>query len=587
MAKRITPLVSLAFSMHSTKGAYALLLGSGVSSGVGVPTGWGITEDLVRRVAKAEGENCEPDPLAWYKRKCGREADYSQLLEMLGQTPAERKQILRPYFEPTPEEVEQGKKIPGKAHRAIAEIVRAGHVKVILTTNFDRLTETAIRDEGVEPTVIHTKDGIKGALPLAHSRCTVFKLHGDYDDTRIMNTEKELATYPPPVRKLLDEVLDRYGLVICGWSADWDVALRAAFERCKSRRFSTFWTHRGELSEKARNLLAQRDAVKIPIESANQFFEQLSENLVSLDEFDRVHPMDLRTTVATTKRYLAEEKHRIRLADLVREECDSVVKQIESVDVTSGEWKPELIKQRLEYYEAAVEKLLHVIAAGCYFGKDTEHLNWVRCLERLMAYDNSQFHWGRLQAYPGFLVFYAGGLTALAGERYGTLAALMTKAKIPDTRNETVPLAQSTFVEALDRAIKNLSKYERHHCPASNYVCQFLAEKLSEYFSNRDSFGRTFDRFEYLLGLVHGDCRERTLGETYGDRFLGFLGEFAYRAKHQSQNVLSIFDEEIEREKEDWPPLKAGLFGGSLERLREVKVGYDKELARLLSNRLI
>lgn len=36
----------------------------------------------------------------------------------------------------------------------IARLVAAGHVRVIITTNFDRLIENALREHGVEPTVI-------------------------------------------------------------------------------------------------------------------------------------------------------------------------------------------------------------------------------------------------------------------------------------------------------------------------------------------------------------------------------------------------------------------------------------------------
>jgi hypothetical protein len=39
--------LSLAITLTNTKGATALLLGSGVFSAAGIPTGWGITLDLV------------------------------------------------------------------------------------------------------------------------------------------------------------------------------------------------------------------------------------------------------------------------------------------------------------------------------------------------------------------------------------------------------------------------------------------------------------------------------------------------------------------------------------------------------------
>ena len=46
--------VMLASSMHAQPGVYALLLGSGVSTGASIPTGWGIVQNLIERAAAAQ-----------------------------------------------------------------------------------------------------------------------------------------------------------------------------------------------------------------------------------------------------------------------------------------------------------------------------------------------------------------------------------------------------------------------------------------------------------------------------------------------------------------------------------------------------
>ena len=214
----IDPMVSLAFAVYSNKGTYALLLGSGVSRASGIPTGWEVVLDLVRKVAKIEGEDCEPNPADWFKKKYGKEPDYSKLLDEIAKTPAERQQLLRGYFEPTEEERSQGLKLPSAAHKAIAQLVAGGYLRVIITTNFDRLMEKALEEIGVAPTVISTTDQLAGSLPLAHSGATVIKLHGDYLDTRIKNTELELAAYDKAPDVLLDRIFDEYGLIVSGWS---------------------------------------------------------------------------------------------------------------------------------------------------------------------------------------------------------------------------------------------------------------------------------------------------------------------------------------------------------------------------------
>src|ERR1700694_2557613 len=51
--------LSLPMSVHSNPGVYALLIGSGVSRSSGVPTGWEIVIELIRRLAKMKGEECD------------------------------------------------------------------------------------------------------------------------------------------------------------------------------------------------------------------------------------------------------------------------------------------------------------------------------------------------------------------------------------------------------------------------------------------------------------------------------------------------------------------------------------------------
>ena len=56
---KLDPALSLALTMHASKGVYALLLGSGVSKTASIPTGWDVVLDLIRKVAKLQAEEFE------------------------------------------------------------------------------------------------------------------------------------------------------------------------------------------------------------------------------------------------------------------------------------------------------------------------------------------------------------------------------------------------------------------------------------------------------------------------------------------------------------------------------------------------
>ncbi len=305
----VDPTVSLALSMTTGPGTYALLLGSGVSRAAGIPTGWEITLDLVRKAAAAGGEDALDDPLTWYRGRFGKDPDYSEVIAGLARSQAERRNLLRGYFEPTEEERRDGKKVPTAAHEAIARLAAGGYVSVILTTNFDRLMERALEAEGITPAVLDTPDAIRGSEPLQHAGVTVVKVNGDYLDTRIKNTPEELEEYDPETDRLLDKVFDEYGLVVCGWSGGSDTALKDALRRARSRRYATYWVSRGEPAEEARQLAEALDGV-VRSEDADRFFEGLEEKVLALESLQEGDPLTPAMAVATVKRYLEEDRYR-------------------------------------------------------------------------------------------------------------------------------------------------------------------------------------------------------------------------------------------------------------------------------------
>jgi predicted ATPase len=297
----IEPAVSLALTLESNPGSYACLLGSGVSATSGIPTGWGIIIDLVLRVSRSLGESSGDDPAGWYKARYGEEPNYSKLLDEVARTPTERARLLRSYFEPTDEERRRGLKAPTPGHRALASLAKQGVLRVFVTTNFDRLLERALHDENVVPMVVSSAHDIDGASPLTAGDVTIVKVNGDYLDTRIKNTPEELASYEPTIDALLDRILDEFGLIIAGWSGQWDTALIEAFERCPSHRFSTYWAGRSAPKGNAARIMARRRGHFIQVDGADQFFTGLANRLGSLqaDEAEATPETNLPNPVST------------------------------------------------------------------------------------------------------------------------------------------------------------------------------------------------------------------------------------------------------------------------------------------------
>jgi hypothetical protein len=514
----IDPILSLAVSAHAQKGVYALLLGSGVSRSAQIPTGWEVVLDLASRLATVSGEPCYGEAAAaWYKTKYGEPPDYSRLLDALAATPAERQQLLRGYFEPTEPEAEQGIKSPTLAHKAIAELVSEGYVRVVLTTNFDRLTERAIEELGITPAVIATPEAAAGALPLAHSPCTVLKLHGDYLDTRLKNTVGELEAYAERIDALLDRVLDEYGLIVCGWSAQWDRALRAAFERRISRRFSIYWVSRGEPAEEARRLIDLCQARLILSEGADSFFPGLAEKVRSLHDLEASDPLTPALAATTVKRYLAEDRFRIRLNDFVGQAIREAALGFDSQNFALAEYFSDSeFLRRMKIYEAGAEALRHMIVPLCQWGTTDGHLALATSILELSSdwsvnQGSYTETWKYLRLYPSLLLLYAGGVVALAGENYRMFSTMLTRPSYHDDNGQRALLLECCIPRVFRADLKQcLPGYERHPTAGSNYLVDLLHPLMQESFPTKHRYEECFDRFEYLMALVYADLRQKS-----------------------------------------------------------------------------
>lgn len=575
----IDPVTSLAFSMQSSPGTYALLLGSGISHPAGIPTGWDITLDLVKKLAAASGEECKPSPVEWYREKFGKEPGYSELLDNLVKAQTERQILLREYFEPSLEEKSQGVKLPTIAHRSIAALVAEGFIRVIITTNFDHLLETALREEGIEPTVISTPDQVKGALPLIHAKCCLLKVNGDYMDTRIRNTEEELASYEPEFDSLLDRILDEFGLVVCGWSAQWDGALRNALERTQTRRFSSYWIARGEIGSTAQGLISRRGMQIVKDRDADSFFSALQEQVRSLTEYSRPHPLSTEAAVISLKKYLSEQKYRIQLADLIDGEVEKVAGAIAGEKFPcKGAPEPSTatFTERLGLYEASCVTLLSMAVIGGLW-LETSHLrNWQRALTKLSTWRVREGNdiWLHMQRYPGVLLFYALGISAVEAKRWAPLGNLFSY--FLKNGFEAEPVSGLLSGWQLFNG-ENFSSYFGYPQKRITPVNDWLKKTLREYFKRTliedDHYDLSFTKFEILSALNYGYLKQTKNDEEI--RYWVPSGTFVYESQ-ATEEILREIKDSVVQNKEKPEYLNGNLFGKTVEESEE-------EIAKLRS----
>jgi hypothetical protein len=513
------PQIQLAFSLFENKGVFAVLIGSGLSRAAEIPTGWEITLDLIRRIGLAKGVEEQADWATWYRAQTGQEPNYSTLLENLAASPEERRSILHSYIEPTEEDRAAGRKVPTSAHRAIAALVRAGYIRVIVTTNFDRLMENALREVGIEPTIVASVDALRGAEPITHSDCYILKLHGDYKDARILNTDAELSTYPPEYDGLLDRILDEHGLIVCGWSGEWDHALRAAFLRAANRRYPVFWGLRGNAGAGAQELIQHRKARVVTIADADSLFTTLRQRIETLEQSQRQNPLGIELLVNSTKRFLAKPEHRIQVDELFTQEVERVLALLEHPDFAGARpWDQAEFRKRIRRYEAVSESLACMVGVLGRWGDGTELPLVIDIIRSLVAHANKEGNglvgYLNLRSYPAVLIFTAYSLGLTRAERWKTLHELYSTPidrGDHDPRRAVEMLFLHTWKGTEHDARKNIEGLERQKTPLSDHLLPLYQEWGKRFAGLTPDFELMFERFEVLGALAYLETEGKDL----------------------------------------------------------------------------
>jgi hypothetical protein len=309
------------------------------------------------------------------------------------------------------------------------------------------------------------------------------------------------------------------------------------------------------------------------------FVRGLVEDVTALASMIAPTALSPRLTPGRFKDLLVDERHRIRLHDSLVGEVRTLRGRLAEEhfpvrDVNDLSFEDYLA--RVEQYEALAEPLMAVMAAGGYWGGE-EHARLLgRCLARLADTPgdrNGVTVLLNLRLYPALLLTYACGIGAVLAGRFATLNTVLVSTRTWKD-NKQVPLVQAlTHKDVIDGDIlKQRPELERHGTPISDHLFGLLKESLELCAIDEVEYQRAFDRFEYLYALVHGDLHEKEspIGHTWGP-----IGCFLWR-----RGILEEVGREITDQVEGWPPLRAGLFGGSLERLKQVKEQIDGIVAR-------
>lgn len=586
----IERLTTLAFSMYSNKGAYALLLGAGISRSASIPSGWEVEKSLIEELAATKGVYDVDDWHSWYSTQYGFPANYSDLLGTLVTYPTERVSLMRKFFEPSEEEKELGLKMPTKAHKAISKLVKAGYIRVIITTNFDRLLERALDDEGITYQIVYHESDIPKTVPLMHwQSVTILKINGDYIDCRFRNTTEELDDYPIEWKTYLYQVFENYGLISCGWSAEWDKGLIEIIDSSKQSRYNSFFTTVGKSGKNLNNLSVSRCGEVMQITGADDLFCNLYEQITALEKCNVNRNMRHDIIIARVKKYLSASQYNIEYDDLIETLTDEVYNTIQSKAKYDFILNQESFNEYLDLHRNAINTLMEIAIIIVRWGKPKHIFALEDVLVKLciIPFRNGYSYIEKTQyihALAGVFLLNVIGVACVKYERFKELDHIL-KRNVPS--GNFLGNYPSSLLDLIGRFHWNRDELnnlmgQNYYFPESILVYKTLNTLFGKYFITESLFENTFYIWERLKSLLFGYL------EKSSTPFWGPCGEFIRKESYYQRNILDkqpfvVFFESSDIQKQEWPPIKQGLFGGNYDnyvKLRNDANSFYRECMR-------
>lgn len=309
------------------------------------------------------------------------------------------------------------------------------------------------------------------------------------------------------------------------------------------------------------------------------------DRLVTVPYSEELHPLEQFPSKAQrVKVLLAAEGSAIELHDfLIAETRRFLALTGDDVFPVSAPWNEAELLERLRRYEEATSDLAALLAAVAYWAKPT-HLATLqksvsRSCDRLESIGGVTV-WLELRWYPLIIQTYYAGIAAVDAQRYESLAALFQTPLGTADYNIANPLlveAIGKSIFALDRTKvwKTIPGHERNYTPLSEYLYKIVQPRLDDLLFLGKNYESAFDTFEILLALSVADMR--LLRET---GIWGPFGRFGWK-RHGSSPPFDRLVQQAKRQGSAWPPIKAGMFGGSFERFERVANEYGQQVASL------
>ena len=408
-------------------------------------------------------------------------------------------------------------------------------------------------------------------LPLTHSNIpTIVKINGDYIDCRFRNTASELAGYPDELKIFLSRIFEDYGLITCGWSATWDVGLVDIITSSAVSRYNSFFAYVGASNKDLNTLAEKRCGETFQINDGDTLFKELYEQVDALNRSNVSRSLGKDILLARVKKYIADKKFEIEFDELIDGLANEAYDTVQKLANYNFSLTRDSFNYYLEQHREAVKSLMEIAIYVGKWGKPVHVKKIGNVIVRLciLPWKNGRATCGYTNYIHGIAATLLLNALGVSCVHYGNFAGLneVVKMDVPSenfiTYNMRHKLLYMVGDGHLGRDALNSLLGQNYYYPYSILLLKELEPFFEKEFDLASEYQSTFYIWEHLKSLLYGYHKCINMDDLIipvGD-FMRYGVEAYFREK--DGNPYCLFFDSADELKDNWPPVKQGMFGG-------------------------
>ena len=329
-----------------------------------------------------------------------------------------------------------------------------------------------------------------------------------------------------------------------------------------SRRYVTYWVEPSEISDAAKRLIQQRDAITVA-KTSSDFFIELEQSIMGLRTASRPHPLSVGVAVANAKRYITSGD-RVALHDLIAGALNGVVEQVAMPALTSAgasDWN-----MAIASVDGVMSLPMALVATVSRWGGPFEDDFWVsRMMEMSAQPANGLTDLWNLSYYAATLMLYTAGVGMILGDRVQQLERLLRKLIPTQISDKPGPLCSELSAARSLSCLGSESSASRH---VYDVIAPIYQDQL---LISDESISSAFDRLELLMVLLGLFC------DSDANIFVRYRSAGIIRRSGSFLSAVARPVAELDalRVNGVHPWIALGLFDGDQDRFEDALKGFN------------